>query len=119
MLVVDDNETNRKIVHHQIISWGMSNGSAQAGQEALKMLSDAVERGKPYDVAILDIQMPEMDGIELAKKIKADPSISSTKLIMMTSVGRRGEGSEAREAGAEASLTKPVRQSQLCNAIAP
>jgi signal transduction histidine kinase/DNA-binding response OmpR family regulator len=118
VLVVDDNETNRKIVHGQLISWGMSNGSAEGGREALKMLGSAAERSEPYDLAILDIQMPEMDGIELARKIKADPSISSTKLIMMTSVGRRGEGSEARQAGAEAYLTKPVRQSRLYDAIA-
>ena len=118
VLVVDDNETNRKIVHRQVISWGMKNGQAEDGQRALKMLHEAAERGEPYDVAILDIHMPEIDGIELAKKIKADPSISSTKLIMMTSVGQRGESSEARQAGAEAYLTKPVRQSQLYDAIA-
>jgi two-component system, sensor histidine kinase and response regulator len=118
VFVVDDNETNRKIVHNQLISWGMSNGSAEGGREALQMLRSAAERGEPYDLAILDIQMPEMDGIELAEKIKADPSISSTKLIMMSSIGRRGEGSEARQAGAEAYLTKPVRQSQLYDALA-
>jgi signal transduction histidine kinase/DNA-binding response OmpR family regulator/HPt (histidine-containing phosphotransfer) domain-containing protein len=118
VLVVDDNETNRKIVHRQLISWGMKNGQAEDGQEALKMLHSAAERGEPYDVAILDIHMPEMDGIELAEKIKADPSISSTRLVMMSSIGRRGEVSEARQAGAEAYLTKPVRQFQLYDAIA-
>jgi two-component system, sensor histidine kinase and response regulator len=118
VMVVDDNETNRKIVHHQIISWGMKNGQAEDGHRALEILRSAAERSEPYDVAILDIHMPEIDGIELAKKIKADPLTSSTKLIMMTSVGRRGEGSEARQAGAEAYLTKPVRQSQLYDAIA-
>jgi CheY-like chemotaxis protein len=118
VLVVDDNETNRKIVRHQINSWGMSSGSAEGGQRALKMLRSAAERGEPYDLALLDIQMPEMDGIELAEKIKAEPSISSTKLIVMSSIGRRGEGSEARQAGIEAYLTKPVRQSQLYDAIA-
>jgi two-component system sensor histidine kinase/response regulator len=118
VLIVDDNETNRKIVRHQVSSWGVSNGSAQAGQEALAMLRDAAERGEPYDVAILDIQMPEMDGMELATKIKAEPSISSTKLIMISSIGRRGEGDEALRAGAEAYLTKPVRQSQLYDALA-
>jgi two-component system, sensor histidine kinase and response regulator len=81
-------------------------------------MRSAAEQDEPYGVAILDIQMPEMDGIELAKKIKADPSISSTKLIMMSSIGRRGESGEARQAGAEAYLTKPVRQSQLYDAIA-
>ncbi len=87
MLVVDDNGTNRKIVHHQIVSWGMKNGSAEDGPRALELLRSAAERGVPYDVAILDMQMPRMDGLELAKEIKADPSISSTRLILMSSVG--------------------------------
>ncbi|MDQ3302653.1 MAG: response regulator [Actinomycetota bacterium] len=118
VLVVDDNETNRKIVHHQIVSWGMKNGMAEDGQSALKMLRSATERGEPYDLAILDMRMPEMDGIDLAQKIKADPSISSTKLIMLSSIGRRGEGEKARQAGIEAYLTKPVKQSQLYDALA-
>jgi two-component system, sensor histidine kinase and response regulator len=118
VLVVDDNETNRKIVHEQIISWGMKNGQAQDGQRALEIMRSAAERGEPYDVAILDIQMPQMDGIELAEKIKTDSSISSTRLVMMSSIVQRGESGEARRAGAEAYLTKPVRQSQLYDALA-
>jgi CheY-like chemotaxis protein/HPt (histidine-containing phosphotransfer) domain-containing protein len=118
VLVVDDNETNRKIVHHQIISWGMKNGMAEDGQSALEMLHAAAQRGEPYDLAILDMQMPEMDGIELARMIKADPQGSSTKLIMLSSIGRRGEGEKARQAGIEAYLTKPVRQSQLYDTLA-
>jgi two-component system sensor histidine kinase/response regulator len=118
VLVVDDNETNRKIVHHQITSWGMKNGSAEDGPNALEMLREAEERGESYDLAILDMQMPEMDGLELAERIKEEPSIASTKLIMMSSVGERGDGEEARQAGMEAHLTKPVRQSRLYDAIA-
>ncbi len=97
VLVVDDNETNSKIVHHQTVSWGMKNGSVEDGQSALKMLRAAVERGEPYDLAILDMRMPKMDGLELARKIKADSSISSTKLIMLSSMGRRGRGSATSE----------------------
>jgi CheY-like chemotaxis protein len=82
------------------------------------MLRSAAERGEPYHLAILDMQMPQMDGMELARKIKADPSISPTRLIMLSSIGRRGEGEEARQASIEAYLTKPVRQSQLFDAIA-
>jgi two-component system, sensor histidine kinase and response regulator len=116
VLVVDDNETNRKIVHEQVISWGMKNGQAEDGQRALEMLRSAAERGEPYDLAILDMHMPEMDGIELAQRIKADPSISSTQLIMLSSVGR-SVVEEAQRVGIEACLTKPVRQSQLFDAL--
>jgi CheY-like chemotaxis protein/HPt (histidine-containing phosphotransfer) domain-containing protein len=116
--VVDDNETNRKILHHQIISWGMKGDSVEGGQTALKILRSAVERGQRYDLAILDMQMPEMDGIELAQRIKAEPAISSTRLIMLSSIGRRGNAEEARRADIEAYLTKPVRQSQLYDALA-
>jgi len=75
VLVVDDNETNRKIVHHQIISWGMKNGSAEDGKEALGILCSAKE-AETYHLAILDMQMPQMGSLELASRIKADPSIS-------------------------------------------
>ncbi|MDQ3942733.1 MAG: response regulator, partial [Actinomycetota bacterium] len=117
VLVVDDNETNRKIVHEQVISWGMKNGMAQDGAGALKMLRSAVEKGAPYDLAILDLNMPGMDGMELAHRIKADPTISSTRLILLTSMGLRGEAEQARRVGFSAYLTKPVRQSRLYDAI--
>jgi CheY-like chemotaxis protein/HPt (histidine-containing phosphotransfer) domain-containing protein len=81
------------------------------------MLRRASQRGEPYDLAILDMQKPQMGGIELARKIKADPLVSSTKLVMLSSIGQRGEREEARKAGMDAYLTKPVRQSQLYDAI--
>jgi CheY-like chemotaxis protein len=118
VLVVDDNETNRKIVHEQIISWEMKSDSAEDGQSTLELLRSAAEEGAPYHLAILDMQMPEMDGLELAQKIKADPKISSTKLIMLSSIGRRGEDEEARQASIDAYLTKPIRQSQLYDTLA-
>jgi CheY-like chemotaxis protein len=118
VLVVDDNETNRKILHHQIASWGMKTGSAEDGPNAIKMLCEAANRSESYDVAILDMQMPDMDGLELAHKTKEEPSIATTKLIMMSSVGGRDVGAEARQVGIEVYLTKPVRQSRLYDAIA-
>jgi PAS domain S-box-containing protein len=116
-LVVDDNETNRRIVHEQVTSWGMKNGMAEGGHGALEVLRKAVREGSPYDLAILDLQMPGMDGMELASKIKADPSIAPTKLILLTSMGLRGEAEQARRAGFAAYLTKPVRQSKLFDAM--
>jgi two-component system, sensor histidine kinase and response regulator len=118
VLIVDDNETNRKILHNQIISWGMKNGQAESGPSALKMLRTAVQKGEPYDLAILDLDMPGMDGIELAHNIKADPTICRVRLMLLTSMGLRGEAEQARRTGFAAYLTKPVRQSELYDAIA-
>ncbi len=118
VLVVDDNETNRKIMHEQVISWGMKNETAGDGQSALKMLRAAAERGELSDLAILDLDMPGMDGIELAHRIKADPAIASVRLVLLTSSSLRGRMEQARRVGFSAYLTKPVRQSQLYDTIA-
>jgi CheY-like chemotaxis protein/HPt (histidine-containing phosphotransfer) domain-containing protein len=118
VLVVDDNETNRRIVHTQVLSWGVRNGMAGDGHGALEMLKNAAEEGDPYDLGILDLNMPGMDGMELASRIKADPAIASTQLILLTSMGLRGEAKQARGVGFAAYLTKPVRQSKLYDAIA-
>jgi PAS domain S-box-containing protein len=118
ILVVDDNETNRKIIHEQAISWGMKNGMAETGPDALRMLQEAAERGEPYDVAILDLHLPGMDGMQLARQIKADPAVASIRLVLLTSVGRHDDTEEALRLGIEAYLTKPVRQSELYDALA-
>jgi len=87
VLVADDNETNRKIVHEQVTSWGTRNGTAADGRGALEILRYAARDGEPYDLTMLDMEMPKMDGIELARRIKADPSISSAKLVMTPGTG--------------------------------
>ena len=117
VLVVDDNQTNRDILYHLIVSWGMSNGSAPDGATALHMLQEAFDRGKPYDIALLDMMMPGMSGVDLAERIKAHPNFRDVKLIMLTSVGQYGDIEKAYEAGVDVYLAKPVRQSQLYNAI--
>jgi CheY-like chemotaxis protein len=116
-MIVDDNATNRKILHHQILAWRMRNGSVADGPEALARLRSEAAAGNPYDLAILDMQMPGMDGLTLARAIKADPAIAATRLVMLTSLGHRLEAGELRAAGIAAFLIKPVRQSELFNCL--
>jgi CheY-like chemotaxis protein len=118
VLVVDDNATNRQIMHKTLTSWEIKNGVVEGGEAALEMLRAAVDTGEPYGVAVLDMQMPEMDGLDLARAIKNDPAIAPTRLMLLTSIGVEIR-EEARQAGVEAVLTKPVRQSQLYDALAP
>ena len=115
--IVDDNATNRKILHQQMASWGMHVGSAEGGLHALEELRSAVERGEPYHVAVLDFQMPGMDGLELAQRIKNDPTLTSTRLLLLTSLSQYNMVENTYQAGVEAVLTKPVRQVQLFNCL--
>jgi two-component system, sensor histidine kinase and response regulator len=112
-LIVDDNATNRKILSHQLSSWGMVHEEAEGGKRALELLRQAASEGRGYELAVLDLMMPEMDGFELARHIKSDPGLSEVRLVLLTSYGQRGHGELAREAGIAAYLTKPVRQGQL------
>jgi two-component system sensor histidine kinase/response regulator len=118
VLIVDDNATNRKILSHQVGSWGMIHQEADSGFHALELLRSAAAEGVPYDLAVLDLILPGMDGFELARTIKSDPSIAGMHLVMLTSFGERGHGATAREAGVAAYLTKPVRQSHLFDCLA-
>ncbi len=117
ILIVDDHAVNRKILEQQLGSCGYVSASAERGEEALECLRQAAERGEPFDLAIVDMHMPEMDGLQLARSIKADERISSTRLVLLTSMGRRGDAKMAQEAGFSAYLTKPIRQSQLIDCL--
>jgi two-component system sensor histidine kinase/response regulator len=117
VLIVDDNETNRTILEHQTANWGLRHGSASGGKQALAMLRIAVDQNDAYDMAILDMYMPAMDGMTLARAIRADPLLAETPLIMLTSVGGAGDARRARESGIRSYLHKPARQSDLYNAL--
>ncbi|QIN82318.1 PAS domain S-box protein [Rubrobacter tropicus] len=117
VLIVDDNATNRRILEKQTASWGMESCSVDGGPAALEELRVAASRGRHYDLALLDMQMPGMDGVQLARRVRATPDLPAPRLVMLTSIGQRGDGEEARRAGIEAYLTKPVKQSELRGAI--
>ena len=117
VLVVDDNATHRQILRHQIFSWKMQKGSAAGGHEALQVLRAAATEGKPYDVALLDLEMPEMDGLTLARAIKADPRIASTRLIALATLGNHLTDDQLAEAGLAAYLVKPIKQSRLLDCL--
>jgi CheY-like chemotaxis protein/HPt (histidine-containing phosphotransfer) domain-containing protein len=116
-LIVDDNATNRKILAHQLSSWGIVHDEAESGPEALEVMKAAAARGAAYDFAVLDFLMPGMDGIALAEAIKSDQEISRARLVLMSSAGEIEDGARAREAGISARLGKPVRQSQLFDCL--
>ncbi len=99
VLIVDEHATNREIMQRQTSAWGMSNQSAANGVEALRKLRAAAEEGQDFELAIVDMIMPEMDGVELAREIKKDPTMSATSLVLLTSLGQREELEEAREVG--------------------
>ncbi len=112
-LVVDDNQTNRTILQHQLSAWGMEVELADGGAQALEILDRAKRENRNFHMGVLDWQMPEMDGLTLARMIRARPEFNAMQLTFLTSVGQRGDGARAREAGIQAYLTKPVRQAQL------
>jgi two-component system, sensor histidine kinase and response regulator len=118
LLIVDDNATNRTILGHYITSWGMRYSSAESGGQALTMLREAIAAGDPYDLAVVDMQMPEMDGLMLAEQIKADALTAPTRLIIMTSLGRRKDEEARKRAKIEAFINKPIKQSELFDCLA-
>ena len=117
VLIVDDNAVNRDILREQVESWGMRALISVSPTDALRALRQAKAEGDPCRVAILDFHMPEMDGKMLAEKIKADPIITDTTLIMLTSVGQKGDGRAMREIGVAGYLVKPARSSLLLDTI--
>jgi two-component system, sensor histidine kinase and response regulator len=117
VLAVDDNATNRRILRHQLEAWQIQAGSAASGREALETLRSAARTGQPYHLALLDVQMPEMDGLTLARAIKGDSALAGIRLIVLTSFGQAFSSAELKAAGIEAYLVKPVRQSRLFDCL--
>jgi signal transduction histidine kinase/DNA-binding response OmpR family regulator len=116
-LIVDDNNVNRRVLEEQVTSWEMRAGSYARGADALAALRVAKASRDPFDFVLLDYLMPEMDGAAVAASIKGDPDLRQTVIILLTSVGHIGELRNMEGVEVDASLLKPVRQSQLLNAM--
>ena len=117
ILAVDVNATNRILMTTLLKSWGCRFETAGDGETALKLLHEAAEQNDPFRIALLDQQLPGMDGLQLGRRIKADPLLESTLMIMVKSLGQRGDAAALEQSGFTGYLTKPVRQSQLYDCI--
>ncbi len=118
VLVVDDNETNRRILDRMLVRWEMRPTCVEGGASALRELISACEAGDPYRLVLTDMHMPQMDGFGLVEQIRHQSEIASTTVIMLSSGPRRGEMARFRELGLFAYLVKPVRQNELRDSIA-
>jgi len=118
VLIVDDNRTNRVILQSQTAAWGMRAEIAEDAIAGLDRLRDAFTEGDPFDLALIDMQMPHMDGIELTQAVRGDPALFKTPLLMLTSLGVAGGREAALEAGVNGYVTKPVRQNHLFDMVA-
>jgi CheY-like chemotaxis protein len=118
VLIVDDNKTNRRILNGMLTRWEMQPTLVEGGEEALAELSAAWQAGAPYPLIITDLLMPAMDGFGLVERIRQRPELSAPTIMMLTSAGHRGDAVRCKELGVAAYLMKPIRQSELREAIA-
>ena len=120
VLIVDDHAISRHILVTQTNSWEMTSVEAANGLQALDCLRTAATQGQPFALALVDLQMPDMDGFELARAIKDDPAFAATRVILMSTLnrrGHRGHGETARQLGIAGYLPKPIRRTQLYDCL--
>jgi CheY-like chemotaxis protein len=117
VLIVDDNATNRRILQSVLTGWGMKPTAVASGPAALALLRQARAEGRSFPLALIDGRMPDMDGLTLARQIKADPELAGMALLLLSSTGSREEMQMGQTVGVAAWLTKPVKQSSLLDAI--
>ena len=118
VLLADDNATDRQILRSQLTALGMQCTLAASGEEALQFLCEAIAEENPYALALIDMQMPGMNGMELAQAIKSDPITKDTRVIMISSVGNSIDGQTRKNADIDAFFEKPVKQTQLHQCLA-
>jgi PAS domain S-box-containing protein len=117
ILVVDDNLTNRTLLGHLLTNWQVEHTLVESAKQALESLTEAVTNKQAYSIAIIDMQMPDMDGAQLGTAIKNDKAIANTHLLMLTSQGQRGDTQKLKAVGFDAYLNKPVDQAILYNTL--
>ncbi|MGA8224458.1 MAG: two-component regulator propeller domain-containing protein [Candidatus Acidiferrales bacterium] len=117
VLIVDDNATNRRVLTGMLNHWDMKPTQVSGGNEALRMIREAKATGGGFRLILVDAQMPDLDGFELAKLIRQDTELGGTTIMMLTSVGYLGDAARCRAAGISAYLTKPIRQAELLMAV--
>jgi signal transduction histidine kinase/CheY-like chemotaxis protein len=116
-LIVDDNSTNRRVLLGMLTRWGVRATAVEGGREALKALELAKGTDHPFNLMLLDGQMPGMDGFALAEQIQKDPGLIAVTVMMLTSAGHLGDAARCRKLGISAYLVKPIRPTELLNAI--
>ena len=118
VLVVDDNATNRHLLAALLTSWGCRVAEADCGGSALHLLKEAVVDGRAFQIVLLDMHMPEMDGETLGRLIRDDTDLDATRCVVLTSVAMRGEGPRLLERGFDAHLTKPLKAEDVRRCLA-
>jgi len=118
VLVVDDNRTNRRILEGMLRRWDMKSTAVESGEEALSQLGLARVAGEPFALVLTDMHMPSMDGFTLVERIRQRSDLSTATIMMLTSAGHRGDALRCKDLGVSAYLLKPIRQSELREAIA-
>jgi len=113
VLIVDDNDVNRRIFNEILTRWRMKPVAVESGAAALAALADASRRGMPFSLVLLDANMPEMDGFTVAEQMASQPDLGGATIMMLTSSGQFGDSTRCRELGISAYLTKPIRQADL------
>jgi len=116
-LVVDDNATNRRILEQMLTNWEMKPQAVDGGREAISAMKEAARSGHPFVVLLVDVQMPGMDGFSLVERMRQEAEVGNPAILMLTSSGQRGDAARCRELGISAYLTKPVKQSELWDAL--
>ena len=117
VLIIDDNAASRRNLAEMLKGWSMRPRLAESGQEGLAALRQAKEMGEPFPLIVLDANIPRMDGFTVVEKLQEDPTIAESAIMVLTSVGERGDASRCRELGVSAYLVKPIRRTEFLEAM--